>query len=158
MEIKIRKVTSESFLKYGQIVELNPSVKAAISTEQVTFWKQQASFFIKGKTEIGVLKVKKGVMVFNELENHFITPTILIPIDGDFVMPVAGPSDKIPMAKDVEAFHVRSNQMVVLAPKVWHGATYPVYDIEITLLVIFEENALDRDTVFETLNEQCILV
>ena len=158
MKIKIQKTTAETFKKYGQIIELNPSSVASISTPQVNFWKQQASYYIKGKTEIGVLKVKKSEMVFKELENHFITPTVIIPMDGDFVIPVTEPSDKIPEAKDVEAFHVKKNQLLVLAPKVWHGITYPLNKNEITLLIIFEEDTLDKDTVFAPLDEQSMLV
>jgi hypothetical protein len=48
--------------------------------------------------------------------------------------------------------------MLVLAPKAWHGGTYPVNDKEITLLIIFEENTLDKDTVYEPLDEKCTLV
>lgn len=157
MKIKIKKATPEEFGKYGQLVELSPSAKADISTGSVTFWKQQASFFIKGNTEIGILKVKKSEMVFKELENHFITPTVLIPIDDDFIIPVAGPSDEIPSSKEVESFHITKDQFVVLAPKTWHGATYPLTERDITILVIFEENTLDYDTVYKPLDEECSL-
>lgn len=158
MNIKIQEASAKSFIKYGKVVELNPLSKASIKTDQVTFWKQRASYLIKNKTEIGVLKVKKSEMVFSELENHFITPTVLIPIYGDFVMAVAGPSDKITSAKKVEAFHFSRDQLVVLNPKAWHGVTYPLKEKEITLLVIFGENTLDKDTIYEALDEQCNLI
>lgn len=156
MNIKIQKTTAESFKKYGQVVEIKPKTIATVTTDQVTFWKQQASYYIKGKTEIGILKVNKSEMSFSELENHFITPTIIIPIDGDFIMSVAEPSDKTPASKDIKAFHTSKDQLLILAPKSWHGSIYPVND-NITLLIFFEENTLDNDTVYEPLDEKCTL-
>lgn len=158
MKFKIQNATADSFKKYGQVVELNPQEAAFVSLTHVNFWKQQASYYIKGKTEIGVIKIKKSEMIFDELENHFITPTIIIPMNGDFILPVAGPSDKIPNSVEVEAFYIRKDQFIILSPKAWHGVIYPVNDNELTLLVIFEENTLNNDTVFHPLNEQCSIV
>jgi ureidoglycolate hydrolase len=156
--VKVLELTRESFSPYGQVVEVPASGQPAIDVDTVKFWKQQAVYSMVENTEVGVLVVKKQEMVFNELENHFKTPTILLCLDGDFILPVAPPSDDVPPASDVVAFHVPRNQMVIMAEKCWHGVAYPADKDEITLLVLIRENTLDDDTVFESIDEKCTVV
>ena len=124
-----------------------------IAVENVTSWKQQAMFSIKGETEVGVLKIKKQDMVFDQLENHFKTATGIICLDVDCVIAVAPPSDDIPNVDTLKAYTIPQGQLFVLAEKCWHPATYPIDKDEITLLIIFQKDALDNDTVFEDISE-----
>jgi len=158
MRINIEKISKETFEEFGQIIEMPVQSEPTVAVETVTFWKQQAMFAIDGDIEVGVLKVKKMAMVFDELENHFKTATGLICLDGDCVIGVTQPSDEVPLASDIKAFLVPQGQLFVLAEKCWHTATYPVDKDEITLLVLFKKDSLDNDTVFEAINESCQLV
>jgi len=158
MNVPVEKITHENFKPYGEFVDFIPSAKPTVENDMITFWKQQAGFLIDGNTEIGVLKVRKQEMIFNEFENHFKTPTILIGLDGSFVIPVSTPSDDLPKSEDIVAFEVPEKTALVLADKCWHGTTFPIDKDEITLLVIFKENALDDDSVFEKLDETCEIV
>lgn len=153
MDVLIQKITKEAFKKYGQVIENPVQERPTIAVETVTFWKQQLSININGETEVGVLKVKKRDMIFNEFENHFKTPTGLICLDSDFVLAVAPPQDTLPKTNEVEAFHVQQSQLIVLDAKCWHGECYPVDKNEITLLVIFQKDALDNDTVYKDAGE-----
>jgi ureidoglycolate hydrolase len=157
MVTKIEPISKDAFKAYGQVIELPVEEEPTVSTDSVTFWKQQSVFSISGETQIGVLKVRKMDMVFDELENHFKTPTGLICLDGDFVVAVAEPSDTVPKAEEVRAFRAKKSQLVVLAEKCWHSIMYPVDQDEITVFVIFDNNALEDDTVFEALNRPCEL-
>ena len=157
-EIEVLELTREKFNCYGQVVEVPSSGQPTIDVGIVKFWKQQAIYSIGANTEVGVLMVKKQEMIFEELENHFKTPSILISLDGDFFLPVAPPSDVVPSSSEVVAFRVPKNQMVIMAEKCWHGVAYPADKEEITLLVIFRENSLDDDTVFEPLDDKCTVV
>jgi ureidoglycolate hydrolase len=157
-DIKVLELTREKFSPYGQVVEVPASGQPTIEVETVKFWKQQAIYSTGEKTEVGVLMVKQQEMIFEELENHFKTPTILLCLDGDFILPVAPPSDDLPSPSEVVAFRVPKNQMVIMAEKCWHGVAYPADKEEITLLVIFRENSLDDDTVFEPLDDKCKVV
>ncbi len=157
-EVNVLQLTKENFNPYGQVVEVPASGQPTIEVETVKFWKQQAIFSMGEKIEVGVLIVKKQEMAFNELENHFKTPTILLCLDGDFILPVALPSDDVPSASEVVAFRVPRNQTVVMAEKCWHGVAYPADKDAITLLVLFKENSLDNDTVFESIDEECKVI
>jgi len=158
MQVKIENISKESFKEFGEVIEMPVKSEPTVAVETVTFWKQQAMFAIDGEIEVGVLKVKKMDMVFDELENHFKTATGLICLDGDCVIGVTSPADAVPSASDVKAFMVPQGQLFVLAEKCWHSPTYPVDKDEITLLVIFKKDSLDNDTVFEPINDQCELV
>ena len=158
MKLKPEIVSADNFRPYGQVLKVPVNIQPTVHNDQVTFWKQQAEYVIDGKTEIGVLKVRKHDMDFNELENHFKTPTILICLDGSYILPVAQPSDDVPAIESVKAFIVPDGQSVVLAEKCWHGATYPIDQDEITLLVIFKKGSLENDTVFKPLNGNCRII
>ena len=157
-DVKVLELTRKNFSSYGQVVEVPASGQPAIDVETVKFWKQQAVYSMGENTEVGILVVKKQQMVFDELENHFKTPTILLCLDGDFILPVAPPSDDVPSSSEVVAFRVPKNQMVIMAEKCWHGVAYPADKDEITLLVLIRENTLDDDTVFELIDEKCTVV
>ena len=77
-EVNVLQLTKENFNPYGKVVEVPASGQPTIEVETVKFWKQQAIFSMGEKIEVGVLIVKKQEMAFNELENHFKTPTILL--------------------------------------------------------------------------------
>ncbi len=148
-------ISQEKFKPYGQLIQVPTDMEPTVHNDQVTFWKQQAEYRIEEETEIGVLKVRKQNMIFDELENHYDTPTTLICLDGSFILPVAPPSGHIPSSDSLKAFYVSKGQAIILAEKCWHGATYPVDQDEITLLVIFQKDALDNDTVYKPLDQTC---
>lgn len=158
MHIKIEKVNKDVFSPYGEIIEMPVNTEPTVDVETVKFWKQQAMFAIEGETEVGVLKIKRMDMIFNELENHFKTATGLICLDGDCAIAVAPPTDELPAANEIKAFKIEKGQFFVLAEKCWHSATYPLDQDEITLLVFFKKDSLDVDTVFEDMGQQFELV
>ena len=157
--IKIEKITRETFKPYGQLIEFPVKEEPTVEVETVTFWKQQVMFNIDGgEVEVGVLKVRKHAMIFDEFENHFKTATGLISLDGDFALAVADPADEIPKTDTIKAYKFKKNQLVLMDEKCWHGVAYPIDTDEITVLVIFKKGSLDDDTVFEKLDQSCELV
>ncbi len=157
-EIKLGELYRDNFSRYGQIIDLNDLGPATIDTAVVQFWKQQVKVDFEGELEIGVLKVKKHEMVFDELENHFKTPTVMMSLNGDFLFPVAPCKDKVPGVDEIEVFKIQENQLYMMNPKCWHGEVYPIDKDELTLLVFLKKGSLDNDTVFEKLSEQCRIV
>jgi len=152
IKLKTKKITKESFKKFGQFIDNNTSETPTIKTESVTFWKQQIQTVMGEAYEIGLLKVKKQEMIFDELENHFQSPTGLISLDGDFKLALGVPSDKIPSKDDIEAFDVPAYQMLMIDAKCWHGVCYPQDKDEITILVFMAKDALENDTVNKKLD------
>jgi ureidoglycolate hydrolase len=98
---------------------------------------------------------KKSVDFVELLERHVKTPEILVPIKGDFILPVATAGylldqTEIPEASGVEAFLVRSNQAVVMEKGVWHTAPIPIGK-ETVFFVIFKKETTKQDAVFRKL-------
>ena len=158
MQVSIQHASRENFRKFGELVELEPRSEATVAVETVDFWQQQAVYHIKGETEVGVLHVRNMPMVFDELENHFHTPTGLVCLDGDCVIALATPGDEVPEVTEIEAFRVAKGQLMMLKDKCWHSIAYPLDQEQITLLVIFKKNTLSDDTVFEAISESCELI
>lgn len=157
-EIKVSLLSRDNFSQYGQIVDLNDLGSAKINTEVVKFWKQQVEVDFDGVMEIGVLKVKKHKMLFDEMENHFKTPTIMVSLNGDFLFPVASCKDEVPDVEEITVYKIKENQLYMMNPKCWHGEVYPVDKDELTLFVFFNKGSLDDDTVFGKLSEQCRII
>ncbi len=157
-EIKVFPLSPDNFTQYGQIIDLNDLGPATIDTAVVQFWKQKVEVDFDGGIEIGVLKVKKHEMIFDELENHFETPTVMMSLNGDFLFPVAPCKDEIPDVDEIEVFKLKENQLYMMNPKCWHGEVYPIEKDKLTLLVFLKNGSLDNDTVFEKLPEQCTII
>lgn len=157
-ELQVSLLSRDNFAQYGQIIDLNNLGRASINTEIVKFWRQQVQVGFDGDIEIGVLKVKKHKMQFDELENHFKTPTIMMSINGDFLFPVALCKDEVPGVDEIEVYKIKENQLYMMNPKCWHGEVYPLDKDEVTLLVFLKKGSLEDDTVFEKLSEQCMVV
>jgi len=155
MNIEIQPLTIEKFKRYGQVVMPPETAEPTIANDDLTYWKQQALVKIKGDIEIGVLKVKKHEMMFNEMEKHNETPEMLIGLDGDFVVPVAPPSEDIPSLEQIEAFHVKHGQAIIMDTDCWHGGPKPLDKNEVTILVIFKDNTSQNDLVLKELREPC---
>lgn len=158
MQIRAKKLTAEDFAKYGEVIDLSPSVEPTVSAEVLDYWKQQAVFSIDGPAEIGVLKVKKHEMVFEKMEQHTETPEILIGQGGGFVVPVAPPSDDVPSPDKIEAFEVGPRQAIMLKRSCWHWVPNPADKDELTILVLFKDNTSADDLVVKDIAEQCKVV
>ena len=137
-EIKVSLLSRDDFELYGQIIDLNNLGPASINTEVVKFWKQQVEVEFDGEIEIGVLKVKKHKMLFDELENHFKTPSIMMSLNGDFLFPLAPCKDEVPAVEEIKVFKIKENQLYMMNPKCWHGEVYPIDKDELTLMVFLK--------------------
>jgi ureidoglycolate hydrolase len=157
-EIKVSLLSRDDFELYGQIIDLNDLGPASINTELVKFWKQQVEVEFDGEIEIGVLKVKKHRMLFDEMENHFKTPTIMMSLTGDFYLPIGPCKDNVPDVEEIKIFKIKENQLYMMNPKCWHGEVYPIDMDELTLMVFLKKGSLDDDTVYKKLSEQCMIV
>lgn len=158
MDISVKQATKENFAKYGQLIDLNELGEATIDVGIVQFWAKQADVDFGDECEIGVLQVKKHDMVFKELENHFKTPTLMISLDGDFILPLAPCQDEVPAVEEIEALKIKQGQLYKMEAKCWHGEVYPTDKDQLTLLVFLKKGSLDDDTVYKPLSEECRVI
>ena len=155
MNIQIKSLTVEMFKRYGQVVKPPETAEPTIATDDLTYWKQQATIRIDGDVEVGILKVKKHEMLFDQMEKHNETPEMLVALDADFIVPVAPPSEDIPSVEQIEVFHVKHGQAIIMDTACWHGGPNPLDKNEVTILVIFKDNTSQNDLVIKELSETC---
>jgi ureidoglycolate hydrolase len=162
LTVKAKKLTASSFAKFGKVADAH-TVPPLVETENLKFWTTIATYTVDGETEIALCHVKKSVDFVGLLERHVKTPEILVPIKGDFLLPVAPAGNleditEIPEASGVEAFLVRSNQAVVMEKGVWHTAPIPIGK-ETSFFVIFKKETTKQDAVFKKLrNDETVIV
>lgn len=141
MLVKVIKACRAEFQKYGQIV-IVPEVPALLGTQEIRFWPCLAKYHIEGETEVGICRCFERPRRIESLERHKETPEILMPVDGDFFLPVA-PADQPAgagrlRAENVQVFHIPSGAAVILERGVWHWAAWPDGKESITYQVIFK--------------------
>jgi ureidoglycolate hydrolase len=162
LTVKAKKLTANSFSKFGKVADAH-TVPPLVETENLKFWTTIATYTVDGETEIALCHVKKSVDFVGLLERHVKTPEILVPIKGDFILPVAPAgnlenSTEITEASSVEAFLVRSDQAVVMEKGVWHTAPIPIGK-ETSFFVIFKKETTKQDAVFKKLrNDETVRV
>jgi len=162
LTVKVKMITPSSFAKFGKVADskIKPPL---VDAENLKFWTTIATYTVEGDTEIALCQVKNSTNSVGMLERHIKTPEILVPIEGDFILPVAPAgnlqdTDEIPEASGVEAFLVHSDQAVVMEKGVWHTAPIPTGK-EISFFVIFRKETTKQDAVFKKLkNDETVKV
>jgi ureidoglycolate hydrolase len=142
MKIKIEKISTENFRKFGKIVtapEGAPTSQAA----DYKFWSDIADYIIEGETEIGICTVyKQPKNEINGMERHLRTPEILIPIDAPFTLPLLLNGEDV---KEAQAFKCNIGEAVIINKGVWHGACLPAGKDEASYFVIFRKGTPHGD-------------
>jgi ureidoglycolate hydrolase len=156
LTVKAKKLITSSFSKFGKVADAH-TILPLVETENLKFWTTIATYTVDGETEIALCHIKKSVNFVGLLERYVKTTEILVPIKGDFILPVAPIGNlqnqtEIPEASGVEAFLVRSNQAVVMEKGVWHTAPIPIGK-ETAFFVIFKKETTKQDTVFKKLRD-----
>ena len=161
MIVRARNLTAEAFSKFGRVIEV-PNSKPLVERENVKFWGTIATFKVDGEAEIGICVVKKDSNILKFMERHVQTPEVIIPIKGDFVLPVAisknlDDRDEYPKAEDVEAFYIRDEQALILNKGVWHYAPLPVEN-KASFFVIFKKETTRRDLDVKEISEEVKII
>jgi ureidoglycolate hydrolase len=142
MKIKSVHVTPDNFKRFGKVVSF-PQGEPTSMAADYKFWSDIAHYKINGNTEIGICTVyKQPKNEISGMERHMLTPEILIPIDGPFILPVLLEGRKEEMT---EAFRVDVGEAVITNASVWHGACLPIDKNESSYFVIFRRNTPAED-------------
>lgn len=150
MIIKARKITSENFTSFGEVV-IGASGEPTSQSVDYKFWSDIMRYTITGETEVGICTVyKQPTNSINVMERHLNTPEILIPIDSPFVLPLLNDKNKPGEAK---AFLVDVGQAITINERVWHGACIPFEKNECSYFVIFKRGTPHNDVEKMELSE-----
>lgn len=138
-----------SFFKWSEIKKKKPS----LSEVSFDWWGRLETLYFTNGMEIGLLRMKKSEMTINKMERHLRTAEILIPIDGDFVVPVCSFNQKdkrlIP-TNDICGYYLNKDQCMILKPGIWHWAPFPLQDSG-SIVLMFQQGTPENDLEFRDL-------
>jgi ureidoglycolate hydrolase len=149
MNIKVIELSKEDYIPFGQFVH-SPVHKPTIQDNIVKYWAGLAGFEFDGMIDVGWVTVCQRPMQLTQLERHFHTIEVVIPLDDVMVLPVAigrGPFDyKVqPRPEDIRGFYLRPGQMVTYAPGTWHFGGFPLNKPEASFMVLTKRGTADTD-------------
>lgn len=156
-KIKVAELSRKDYQNFGQFVNL-PTHQPTIQDEIVQYWAGLAGMEISGTIDVGWVTMKKRPLVLTQLERHFATVEIVIPMDDTLILPVAvgrRPFDfqSQPVSKDVRGFYLRLGQMVTFAPGTWHFGGFPVNKAEASFMVFTRRGTSETDVSLQTFKD-----
>lgn len=129
IKIKPKLLTSEKFKIYGEVIAPVGNVKV-VNQGNSKKWNNLVEFDMfqnGGKINLGILKTKNIELSFSQMERHFFTSQIFIPLGGKRSLVVVAPSsEKEPDPNRVEVFLMEGNQGISLYRKIWHHTPFPL--------------------------------
>lgn len=157
MKIKIVELSKEIYAPFGQFVS-SPTHKPTIEADIVKYWANLAGFSVDGTIDVGWVTMRKRPMVLTQLERHFQTVEVAIPLDDVMVLPVAVGREPFdyksqPRSDDIQGFYLRPGQMVTYAPGTWHFGGFPLNKPEASFLVLTRRGTADTDVSMQSISE-----
>ncbi len=141
--IPVTRITVDNFARFGSLARLDERQPTAEGST-FSYWSDLAHYTVRGETEIGLCTVYaqdwRGV---SWMERHDLTPEILIPIDGPFLLPVMTGDG----SDEVVVFQVDPGEAAVIGAGVWHSACLPVGAERATYWVIFRRGTPAEDVI-----------
>jgi ureidoglycolate hydrolase len=149
-EIQVQELSKEVYAEIGEYITY-PEHKPTIEDDIVRYWANLSEFNIEGIVDIGWVTMYKRPMVITEMERHFITTEIVIPLD-EMVVPVAigrdiGEHKVKPKLEDIRAFYLRPGQVITYKPGSWHFGGFPLDRDEASFIVFCRKGTADQDVI-----------
>lgn len=154
-KIKVEELSQDAYRPFGQFVR-TPIHQPTIEDSIVKYWAHLAGFDIKGVIDVGWVTMRRRPMTLTQLERHFSTVEVVIPLDDEMVLPVAigrEPFDtQVPPAiEDVSGFILRPGQMVTFEPGTWHFGGFPLNRAEASFLVFTKRGTAESDVAMQSI-------
>ena len=156
-EINVKKLSPESFAKYGTYANMiNPSAPR-IGAEPIEFYRDmvQSQLGVSSVVSFGVCRVTKRPFVMDVSEYHDYCCEVVLPLDGDIVMHVAPavPEKEFPFDQ-AEVFLVPKGTLCSLRPGVWHHGPYAIRTDVVNCLIALPERTYMNDCQFYTFPQE----
>lgn len=137
--IKIKEVTKDNFVKYGQLIK-EPSEKDWTSPF-VDYWSNLGTIdFDNAEVEVNLGIAKNRNLEFTELERHNKSPEMLIPLGNKIIVPVAIGTE----ASNKEAFLISKGEALIFKKGIWHATPFPIKN-ECKFLVLYKKETIPHD-------------
>jgi ureidoglycolate hydrolase len=157
LEIKVEELSPSAYQEIGLFVQ-EPTHTPTIQDDIVSYWAGLANFELNGTIDVGWVTMSKRPFRLYQLERHFDTVEVVIPIDDVMVLPVAagkdlGNREAGPNLEDIRGFYLRPGQMVTFSKGSWHFGGFPVKKDHASFLVMTQKGTADTDVVMKDLDK-----
>ena len=161
MNLKIKKITKENFLKFGQLISTKNIKSKEINQNTTNSFYDLANIEIYGKNlqpRINIFKAKKRVfpIKIDMLENHPFSSQTFFPLQKTKFIVVVAPKSKIPDLNSVEAFLISPDEGINFKSKVWHFPLIATEDSN--FLIIDKKDTSNNLEIFNFKNNDEIIL
>ena len=147
-EIGIRRLTKESFDKYGSYASVLDPSGEFFGEEPVLFYRDMVQQNLGSVTQASysacVVRQRERIITNAEVHDH-CHETILC-LDGDYLMHVAPATfEKVIPYDKIEVFLIPKGTLVNVKAGVWHQAGFPYQCDRVHILCVLPERAYQSD-------------
>ncbi|MDR3305514.1 MAG: ureidoglycolate lyase [Clostridiales Family XIII bacterium] len=147
------ELSADAFREYGQLIHDLSDEKLTTDFSHVKYWKKITEFSLPSVVSTSYLIGRKRNFVVTEMERHFNTNEVIIPLDNDAILVVAKPDAKTESPVDVTAFYLRRSQGVVLHQNIWHVVPFPINADESAYFILFAKGTEENDLHFHVMGK-----
>ncbi|MCE5187895.1 MAG: ureidoglycolate lyase [Eubacteriales bacterium] len=144
----IRRLSKESFEKYGSYASILEPSGEAFGEEPVLFYRDmvQQSLGYATNASYSTCVVSQRPWVITNSEVHDFCHETILCLDGDYLMHVApATSEKQIPADRIEVFLIPKGTLVNVKAGVWHQAGFPYQCDRVHILCVLPERTYQRD-------------
>ena len=125
MNLIIKEINKENFLKYGQLITTKNIKGENVNDNTSKSFYDLVDIEILGENRecrVNIFKAKKRIfpLKLEMLENHPFSSQAFMPLKDTIFIVVVAPISKVPDLNKLEAFKVSAQEGVNFKPKVWH--------------------------------------
>ena len=161
MNLQIKKITKENFIKFGQLISTKDIKSEEINQNTTNSFYDLADIEIYGKNlqpRINIFKAKKRnfPLTINMLENHPYSSQTFIPLQQTTFIVVVAPISKIPDINLIEAFIISPEEGINFKSKVWHFPLIATEDSN--FLTIDKKDSINNLDIYDFKNNDKIIL
>lgn len=158
---KVIEARPVDFQTYGTILRWAEvrHAKPTLSDKSFDWWGRLATLQFPSGMEVGLLKLRKRELCIDQMERHQHTSEIILPVDGKLVIPVSCFDETTKggiSPKGVRAFYLDKNECMILKPRIWHWAPFPLKE-ETTTVLMWQDGTLKNDVEFRRLDDNSVI-
>ena len=161
MNLIIKEINKENFLKYGQLITTKNIKSENINDNTSKSFYDLVDIEILGENRefrVNIFEAKKRFfpLKLEILENHPFSSQTFMPLKDTIFIVVVAPISKVPDLNKLEAFKVSAQEGVNFKPKVWHFPLIATEDSN--FLTIDKKDSKNNLEIYRFLNNDDIVL
>ena len=154
-EVVIQNLTRESFAPFGTYYDMKNPSGLSLNGELHRFFPDRLSEAYPERLGFSSILVKKPAeMLIKQVEHHFTTPELILPLNDDMIIHVSPATADYPNVSQTKAFLVPCGTLVKIATAIWHLVPLPVNGDMLSAMIVLPETVYARDCPVISLKEE----